>query len=144
MNLHLFWLIDGKQSKTTVRSITTTTSSKWRALHFYFENLFNWSLSWLTTHPRPMFRVLAVLVSVFFQRYVSWSIGPSVWWSHPLALAEVSIMFPAPCLAVETVFFGSYSALLPNTADWVDAEKLSFDFICPECSLNHLEVHWKT
>lgn len=73
----------------------------------------------------PTFRVLAVFVSVIFQRYMSWPVGPSVWWGHPAALAEVRIMFPAPCVAVETVFFGSYSALLPNTADWVDAEKLS-------------------
>lgn len=134
MNLHLFPMIDRKQSKTKVRSITTTTSSKWWALHFYFENSFNGSLSCLTTHPGPTFRVLAVFVSVIFQRYMSWSVGPSVWWSHPAALAEVRIMFPAPCVAAETVFFGSYSALLPNTADWVDAEKLHFDFICPERS----------
>lgn len=49
MNLHLFWMIDRKRSKTKVRSITTTTSSKWWALHFYFENPFNGSLSCLTT-----------------------------------------------------------------------------------------------
>src|SRR4029434_4817862 len=86
-------------------------------------------------------------------RYMAPSIVPSMQWSRPVPLAEKqpqSIMFPPPCLTVEMVFLGSYSAFFPLQTRQVELMPkslilvLSDHILSPNPPQNHSSVHWQT
>ena len=110
-----------------------------------------WVLVMLETHPRPIFSALAE-----GRRFLSKmlrSIGPTMWWSCPVTLAEKqpqSIRFPPLCLTEGMVFLGLYSAFISlqtRRANWFHRVQLWSHVSSspsPKSFLNHLGVHWLT